>query len=95
MVAYESVSDSYAVLRPDYPAAFVADLLRTLEIEAGSVAVDIGAGTGRLSMRLQALGCHVVAVEPLERMRRLVPSRVRLHTVGGTARAAAVAIGMC
>ncbi len=48
-MAYASLSETYDALRPGYPAGFVGDLLRKLDIGVGSIAVDVGAGTGKLS----------------------------------------------
>jgi SAM-dependent methyltransferase len=50
--------------RPDYPER-VYEVLRTrCALGAGSAAVEIGPGTGRVTRRLTALGATVVAVEP-------------------------------
>ncbi len=84
-MAYASLSETYDALRPGYPAGFVGDLLRKLDIGVGSIAVDVGAGTGKLSDCLRVLCCRVVAVEPLSEMRRLIPVHRDLHAVGALA----------
>jgi ubiquinone/menaquinone biosynthesis C-methylase UbiE len=45
--------------------------------------VDLAAGTGKLSRPLAATGAHVIAVEPLEAMRRAIGPE--LEAVAGTA----------
>ena len=62
--SFGGVADAYERSRPGYPEAAVAWL-------AGSTpgdVVDLGAGTGKLTRSLAALGHRVTAVEPLEEM---------------------------
>ena len=62
--SFAGVADVYERSRPGYPDAAVAWL-------AGSTpgdVVDLGAGTGKLTRSLVALGHRVTAVEPLEEM---------------------------
>src|SRR6185436_11048840 len=40
--------------------------------------LDLGAGTGKLTRELLALGLDVVAVEPLDGMRERIPSEARV-----------------
>lgn len=61
--SFGATAAAYAAHRPDYPA----DGIRWgLAAAAGEVrrVVDLGAGTGKLSVGLQSLGLEVVAVEP-------------------------------
>lgn len=58
--------DAYDAIRPDYPAAAVHWALGAPD-DALTVA-DLGAGTGKLTVRLLALGHRVIAVEPDEAM---------------------------
>mgnify|MGYP000864516200 CR=1 FL=1 len=60
---------AYAAGRPDYPVALEAWLRRALGLGPGRVAVDLGAGTGKLLPRLLAVGADVIAVEPSPAMR--------------------------
>jgi SAM-dependent methyltransferase len=66
-------ADAYERARPGYPA----DAVLGLAGETPCDVVDLGAGTGKLTRSLAALGHHVVAVEPLaemlEQMRAAVP----------------------
>ena len=67
------VACAYERARPEYPA----DAVRWLAGDAPAEAVDLGAGTGKLTRGLVALGHHVTAVEPLaemlEQLRGAVP----------------------
>jgi SAM-dependent methyltransferase len=63
--AFADVAGAYERGRPGYPEAAVRWLVGG---EACDV-VDLGAGTGKLTRSLVALGHRVTAVEPLEEMR--------------------------
>jgi len=65
-------AERYERARPGYPPGAVAWLAEHLRLEAGSVAVDLAAGTGKLTRLLIPTGTTVVAVEPVEEMRRLL-----------------------
>jgi ubiquinone/menaquinone biosynthesis C-methylase UbiE len=71
--SFAAVADVYERARPGYPEAAV----RWLAGEEPRDVVDLGAGTGKLTRSLVALGHRVTAVEPLEAMlselRRAVP----------------------
>ena len=72
----------YERARPDYPSAAV-DLLG---LDAGKTVVDVGAGTGKLTRQLVETAARVVAVEPLEAMRELIPAGA-IEVFAGTAEA--------
>jgi SAM-dependent methyltransferase len=82
------VASEYERARPSYPDEAVAWLADRLGIGPGSAVVDLGAGTGKLSRQIAALGAHVIAVEPLDGMRveleRALPD---VEAVSGTAEA--------
>ena len=71
--SFARVADAYEQARPGYPA----DAVLWLAGETPCDVVDLGAGTGKLTRSLAALGHHVVAVEPLgemlDRLRGAVP----------------------
>jgi SAM-dependent methyltransferase len=71
--SFARVADAYEQARPGYPA----DAVLWLAGETPCDVVDLGAGTGKLTRSLAALGHHVVAVEPLgemlDRLRATVP----------------------
>jgi ubiquinone/menaquinone biosynthesis C-methylase UbiE len=87
-IGFQRAADAYERGRPDYPAAAVEHLLRVLKIGPGSRIVELGAGTGKFTKALVASGADVVAVEPVEAMRRklgeLLPA---VKVVDGTAEA--------
>ena len=57
-------ADAYEAARPEWPA----DAARWLVPEGARLVVELGAGTGKLTRALAALGVDVCAVEPDERM---------------------------
>jgi SAM-dependent methyltransferase len=73
---------AYEQARPDYPRAAI-DLLG---LGPGKTVVDVGAGTGKLTRQLAATGARVVAVEPLDAMRGLIPTE-GIEVLAGTAEA--------
>ncbi len=78
------VADAYERARPGYPD----DAVRWLAGDEPCDVIDLGAGTGKLTRSLVALGHRVTAVEPLEEMleqlRRAVPGAT---AVSGSAEA--------
>ena len=71
--SFALVADAYERARPGYPE----EAVRWLVGETPCDVVDLGAGTGKLTRSLVALGHRVTAIEPLpemlERLRRAVP----------------------
>jgi SAM-dependent methyltransferase len=63
--AFSEVAGAYERGRPGYPE----EAVRWLVGEAPADVVDLGAGTGKLTRSLAALGHRVTAVEPLAEMR--------------------------
>ena len=61
--------ENYIRFRPGYPDALVDLLCREARLESGSVAVDLGSGTGILARMLLARQVSVHAVEPNAGMR--------------------------
>ena len=54
--------------RPDYPAGIKNWLEEDLQLRRAKVVLDLGAGTGKLTKRLLAIGLNVIAVEPASAM---------------------------
>lgn len=83
---FDKGAEAYERGRPDYPEAAVAWLAPQLGLTAGSVVVDLAAGTGKLTRQLVPTGAKVVAVEPVAAMRtqleRAVPD---VEVLDGTA----------
>lgn len=69
-------ADVYESARPGYPSAAIEWLARTVPLGAGVTVVDLAAGTGKLSRPLAATGARVIAIEPLEAMRRAIGAEI-------------------
>lgn len=61
----------YYDLRADYEHGAIAEALDFAHLPPGAVAVDIGAGTGKLTRHLLALGYRTFAIEPCAEMRAI------------------------
>jgi SAM-dependent methyltransferase len=76
--SFETVAAEYERWRPDYPAEAVRWAAQLLGLRGGARVLDVGAGTGKLTRGLVALGLDVVAVEPgaamLDQLRLAVPA---------------------
>ena len=82
--SFGEVADAYERARPGYPEESV----RWLAGETPSDVVDLGAGTGKLTRSLVALGHRVTAVEPLAGMREhLLASAPAATVLEGSAEA--------
>jgi SAM-dependent methyltransferase len=80
--SFAAVADAYERARPGYPEAAV----RWLVGEEPRDVVDLGAGTGKLTRSLVALGHRVTAVEPLpEMIARLIEAVPGVTAVEGGA----------
>jgi SAM-dependent methyltransferase len=82
---FDTAAEAYERGRPEYPAAAIAHLVRTLGIGPGRRVVELGAGTGKLTRALRPYGATLMPVEPSPGMRavfrRELPGlRVRVGT---------------
>jgi SAM-dependent methyltransferase len=86
--SFESAAAEYERHRPEYPAAALRWAADRVGLAEQARVLDIGAGTGKLTRGLVALGFRVVAVEPgtpmLAQLRAAVPEA---EAVEGTAEA--------
>ncbi len=57
----------YDRVRPSYPAALIDELLA----DGPATVLDVGCGTGIAAALLRERGCHVLGIEPDERMARV------------------------
>jgi SAM-dependent methyltransferase len=60
---FDSVADLYDRARPRYPPALLDDLARLAGVGPGCRVLEIGPGTGQLTVPLAERGCEIVAVE--------------------------------
>jgi SAM-dependent methyltransferase len=74
-------SDAYERGRPSYPSEAIDWLAQELALDASSVVVDVGAGTGKLTQALMGTGAQVIAVEPVAGMRETLAQRLPDVTV--------------
>lgn len=81
--SFETVAADYERHRPEYPADALCWAADQIGLSDGARVLDVGAGTGKLTRGLVALGFEVVAVEPggpmLDQLRRAVPAAETLE----------------
>ena len=81
--SFETVAAEYERHRPEYPEEALRWAADRLGLEERARVLDVGAGTGKLTRGLVALGYEVVAVEPggpmLEQLRQAVPEAEALE----------------
>lgn len=61
--SFDEVAELYEKARPSYPQALVRELVERAGIVAGARVLEIGCGTGQLTLPLAETGAQVVAVE--------------------------------
>lgn len=61
--------------RPDYSIQALHRLFVSIDLDASSTVVDMGAGTGMLTRHLCNFGCNVIAVEPNPEMRKIAQAK--------------------
>jgi SAM-dependent methyltransferase len=77
--------EAYERARPEYPPEAIAWLAQELDLRPGRTVIDLAAGSGKLTRPLAALGCEVIAVEPVAEMRAAIGPTAR--ALDGTAEA--------
>jgi SAM-dependent methyltransferase len=60
---FDRVPELYDRTRPGYPPALVQDLVALARISPASRILEIGPGTGQLTVQVAGLGCRITAVE--------------------------------
>ena len=81
-------ANDYERGRPGYPPEAVAWLVEKLAIDSSATVLDLAAGTGKLTRELVPTGATIVAVEPVEGMRRKLEEALPgVRALDGTAEA--------
>ncbi len=73
---FDRAADAYERGRPGYPADAVAHLAAHFRLGEGVTVLDLAAGTGKLTRMLATTGATLIAVEPVEGMRRVLATAV-------------------
>jgi SAM-dependent methyltransferase len=95
-LAFGGWAAAYDRFRPTYPTSAVSWLVGGAADADGRGSLDVldvGAGTGRLSLAVVALGHRVVAVEPDAAMRAIAEGHLPGRTLAGTAESLPVGDG--
>jgi len=71
-IGFDKAADEYERARPSYPAEAVDFVVSTFGIGPGSIVLDLAAGTGKFTRLLVPTGASMIAVEPVEGMRRVL-----------------------
>lgn len=83
---FEISTDVYDRGRPEYPTEAVDCLIRELALTQGKFVADIGAGTGKLTRLISRCGANIIAVEPVEGMRKKLSTNLPdIEVLNGTA----------
>ena len=88
--AFDGWAEDYERFRPGYPRELFNRIASAFHLPPHPAAVDLGAGTGKVSRAMAALGWQVTAVEPGPRMidvhrRAAASDGVEVETIQGTA----------
>jgi SAM-dependent methyltransferase len=67
---FSAAAREYERARPSYPEEAVDRLIQELEVRRGGRMLDLGAGTGKLTRLLAPTGARLVALDPVEAMRK-------------------------
>ncbi len=65
-VDFGKTASDYAKYRAGFPDAFFARLTRSIAIEPGAAALDLGTGTGTVARGLARIGMKVTGIDPAE-----------------------------
>jgi SAM-dependent methyltransferase len=82
--AFGAMAEEYDRGRPGWPAAAIAGLVERL---GARTVLDLAAGTGKLTSVLASVADEVVAVEPVDGMRRVLSRLPGVRVLDGTAEA--------
>ena len=87
-VGFDAAADAYERGRPAFPTDAIAFLVDALALGPGRSVLDLGAGTGKLTRMLEPSGARLLALEPVEGMRRVLSTLLPVaRVVAGRAEA--------
>jgi 16S rRNA A1518/A1519 N6-dimethyltransferase RsmA/KsgA/DIM1 with predicted DNA glycosylase/AP lyase activity len=69
--SFDEVADLYGVARPGYSRALVDDLVELTGLRSGTRVLEIGCGTGQLTLPLAEQGASLTALELGENLARI------------------------
>ncbi|MGD2071005.1 MAG: class I SAM-dependent methyltransferase [Gemmatimonadota bacterium] len=75
--AFDAIPEEYDAARPPYPPALLADLVKMSGLQPGRDVLELGAGTGQLTLPLAETGASVLAVELGPDLAALLRGKVR------------------
>lgn len=85
---FDRAAERYDRGRPEYPTAAVRRLLDALDLAPGRRVLDLGAGTGKFTRALVPSGATLLALEPIDGMRKVLARRLpSVPWIDGTAEA--------
>ncbi|MFI7020145.1 class I SAM-dependent methyltransferase [Streptomyces sp. NPDC050164] len=71
-LAFDGVADVYDTARPGIPHHLVTSIVHVAGLAPGDQVLEVGAGSGQLTLPLRAAGVEVTALEPGDRLRSLL-----------------------
>ena len=74
--SFDEVAELYASARPSYPDALVTDLMALTGLRKTHRVLEIGAGTGQLTLSLARQGFRLIAIERGTNLARLLAKNI-------------------
>lgn len=81
-LSFEDGANAYDACRPGYPQELLDDVLEFAGDGTAHESLEVGAGTGKLTLPLARRGLRVTALEPAENMARVLRANADREGVG-------------